>query len=174
MIEPPFYPIIYLRGYAGSQGEVEDTVSTPYMGFNLGSTRVRQIHTGEMEPHVFESPVIRLMKDHGYADACRDGQMRPRGPVPGRSIWIFRYYDVVDEDHGDGVRREIEFHARKLGEFLRDVRKAVLGDGEDPGRPTSTKFIPPIYSEMLRIRTCCVSRRVVDNNQPCSVCLMPA
>ena len=134
MIEPPFYPIIYLRGYAGSQGEVEDTVSTPYMGFNLGSTRIRQIHTGEMEPHVFESPVIRLMKDHGYVDACRDGRMRPRGPVPGRSIWIFRYYDVVDEDHGDGVRREIEFHARKLGELLRGVRKSVLGSGEDPGR----------------------------------------
>ena len=132
MIERPYYPIVYLRGYAGSQGEVEDTVSTPYMGFNLGSTRVRQIHTGEMEPHVFESPVIRLMKDHGYADAWHDGQMRPRGPVPGRSIWIFRYYDVVDEDHGDGARREIEFHARKLGEFLGDVREAVLDPGEDP------------------------------------------
>ena len=126
MIERPCYPIVYLRGYAGSRGEVEDTVSTPYMGFNLGSTRIRQIHTGEMEPHVFESPVIRLMKDHGYADACHDGQMRPRGPVPGRSIWIFRYYDTVDEDHGDGVRREIEFHARKLGEFLGHVRTAVL------------------------------------------------
>ena len=134
MIEPPFYPIIYLRGYAGSRGEVEDTVSTPYMGFNLGSTRIRQIHTGEMEPHVFESPVIRLMKDHGYADAYDDGRMRPAGPVPGRSIWIFRYYDVVDEGHGDGGRREIEFHARKLGEFLRHVREAVLGSGEDPKR----------------------------------------
>ena len=134
MIEPPFYPIIYLRGYAGSREEVGDTVSTPYMGFNLGSTRIRQILTGEMEPHVFESPVIRLMKDHGYADAYDDGRMRPAGPVPGRSIWIFRYYDVVDEDHGDGVRREIEFHARKLGEFLRHVRKAVLGSGEDRSR----------------------------------------
>ena len=134
MIEPPFYPIIYLRGYAGSRGEVEDTVSTPYMGFNLGSTRIRQIHTGEMEPHVFESPVIRLMKDHGYADAYDDGRMRPAGPVPGRSIWIFRYYDVVDEGHGDGARREIEFHARKLGQFLHHVRTAVLGSGEDPSR----------------------------------------
>ena len=134
MIERPCYPIVYLRGYAGSRGEVEDTVSTPYMGFNLGSTRIRQIHTGEMEPHVFESPVIRLMKDHGYADACHDGQMRPRGPVPGRSIWIFRYYDTVDEDHGDGVRREIEFHARKLGEFLGHVRTAVLDPDEDPSR----------------------------------------
>ena len=36
----PYYPIIYVRGYAGTSGEVEDTVSDPYMGFNLG------IHAG--------------------------------------------------------------------------------------------------------------------------------
>jgi hypothetical protein len=41
-LEPPFHPIVYVRGYAGSQGEVEETVATPYMGFNLGATKVRQ------------------------------------------------------------------------------------------------------------------------------------
>lgn len=134
MIEPPFYPIVYLRGYAGTQGEIEDTVSTPYMGFNRGSTRIRQLHTGEVKSHVFESPVIRLMKDHGYVDAYRDGRTLPRKPVPSRSIWIFRYYDVADEEFGDGDRREIEFHARKLSEFLRHVRKSVLESGEDRSR----------------------------------------
>lgn len=132
MIEPPYYPIIYLRGYAGSRGEVEDTVSTPYMGFNVGSTRIRQSYTGEVLPHVFESPVIRLMKDHGYVDAYHDGQILPRGPVPGRSIWIFRYYDVVDKKFGHGNRQEIEFHARKLSKFLRHVRDAVRDPNEDP------------------------------------------
>ena len=63
MIKAPYYPVIYLRGYAGTQGEIEDTASTPYMGFNLGSTRIRQFHTGKVQPYVFESPVIRLMKD---------------------------------------------------------------------------------------------------------------
>ena len=134
MIKPPYYPIIYLRGYAGTHGEVEDTVSTPYMGFNLGATRIRQIHTGAVQSHVFESPVIRLMKDHGYVDAYHDGQILPEGPVPAHSIWIFRYYDVVDDNFGDGKRREIEFHARKLSEFLRHVREAVRDPGEDPGK----------------------------------------
>ena len=133
MIEPPFYPIVYLRGYAGTRGEIEDTVSTPYMGFNLGSTRVRQVHTGAVESHVFESPVIRLMKDHGYVDAYHDGRILPRGPVPSRSIWIFRYYDAVDEEFGDGNRKEIEFHAEKLSEFLRHVRGAVLDPDEPKG-----------------------------------------
>ena len=134
MIEAPYYPIVYLRGYAGSQGEIEATVATPYTGFNLGSTRIRQLHTGEVLPYVFESPVIRLMKDHGYVDAYSDGRILPQGPTPGRSIWIFRYYDVADEAFGDGRRREIEFHARALQRFLRHVRRAVLGDGEAPDR----------------------------------------
>ena len=134
MIEPPYYPIVYLRGYAGTQGEIEDTVSTPYMGFNRGSTRIRQIHTGAVQSHVFESPVIRLMKDHGYVDAYHDGRVLPWGPTPSRSIWIFRYYDVADEEFGDGNRKEIEFHAKKLSEFLRHVRTAVLETGEHERR----------------------------------------
>ena len=134
MIESPYYPIIYLRGYAGSQGEVEDTVSTPYMGFNLGSTRVRQLYTGEVRPHIFESPVIRLMRDHGYVDAYHDGQIVPQGPIPSRSIWIFRYYDIVDEELGEGDRKEIEFHAMRLREFLLHVRQAVLDENESPQR----------------------------------------
>lgn len=134
MIKPPYYPIIYLRGYAGTQQSIDDTVSTPYMGFNLGSTRIRQTHTGDVESHVFESPVIRLMKDHGYADVYHDGQIVPSGPVPSRSIWIFRYYDIADEYFGEGDRKEIEFHAEKLSEFLKHVRDSVLEPGEDPKR----------------------------------------
>ena len=131
MPNAPYFPIIYLRGYAGSKGAIEDTVSSPYMGFNRGSTRIRQIHTGKVESHVFESPLIRLMKDHGYVDAYRDGKTLPEGPITGRSIWIFRYYDIADEDFGDGDRREIEFHAKRLREFLIHVRGAVLDKTEE-------------------------------------------
>ena len=134
MIEAPYYPIIYLRGYAGSQGEIEDTASTPYMGFNLGSTRVRQLYTGEVQSHVFESPLIRLMKDHNYVDAYHEGQLLPKGPIPSRSIWIFRYYDIADDEFGEGDRKEIEFHAKRLRDFLRHVREAVLDKSEDPER----------------------------------------
>ena len=48
-IEPPYYPIIYVRGYAGTDSDIEDTVSDPYMGFNLGSTRLRTVWTGATE-----------------------------------------------------------------------------------------------------------------------------
>lgn len=128
------FPIIYLRGYAGSQGEVEDTVATPYMGFNLGATKLRQAHDGKILVNVFESPLIRLMKDHDYVDAFRDGQTEPPGPIDKKSIWIFRYYDVTSEDVGPGERREIEFHAARLREFIIHVREATATSwpaGED-------------------------------------------
>ena len=58
-IEPPYYPIIYVRGYAGSDDEVEDAVSDPYMGFNLGSTKVRTAADGKTERYYFKSPLVR-------------------------------------------------------------------------------------------------------------------
>lgn len=119
------YPIIYVRGYAGTQGEVEDTVATPYMGFNLGSTKLRQAYSGEILLNVFESPLLRLMKDYGYVDAYHDGQVRPEGPIAKKSIWIFRYYDVTSEDLGSGERKEIEYHAGALRDFIRHVREAT-------------------------------------------------
>ncbi|HSL40755.1 MAG TPA: hypothetical protein VK857_10315, partial [Desulforhopalus sp.] len=62
-LKSPYLPIIYVRGYAMTPKEVADTVSTPYMGFNLGSTKLRQAWDGQVQRHIFESPLVRLMKD---------------------------------------------------------------------------------------------------------------
>ena len=72
-LEEPYYPIIYVRGYAGTDSDIEDTISDPYMGFNLGSTRIRTLWTGETEKYYFESPLVRLMKDYGYRDVYSAG-----------------------------------------------------------------------------------------------------
>ena len=130
-IEPPYFPIIFVRGYAGTEAIVEDTVATPYMGFNRGATKIRQRWTGAVVRHVFESPLVRLMKDYGYLDAYRDGaEARPgapaaRGSMPSRSVFIFRYYDEVDQT---GERREIEAYAAGLGDTILRVRDLVCGD----------------------------------------------
>jgi hypothetical protein len=39
----PFHPIIYVRGFAATSGEIEETVADPYMGFNIGSTKARMV-----------------------------------------------------------------------------------------------------------------------------------
>jgi hypothetical protein len=131
-IEPPFYPIIYVRGYAGSQQEVEDTVATPYMGFNLGATKLRQRADKEVTRHIFESPLVRLIKDHGYADAYHEGEeIRGSGAAPARSVFIYRYYDQVSEELGDDERAKIEVYAAGLSEFVLKVRGLVCGEDAD-------------------------------------------
>ncbi|MCC6207427.1 MAG: hypothetical protein IT488_04685 [Gammaproteobacteria bacterium] len=128
MSHHPYYPIVYVRGYAMTQGEVEDTVADPYMGFNLGSTKLRQRWTGDLQRHIFESPLIRLMKDYGYTDAYSDGvELSGDPPIPWKTIWVYRYYEQVSRDLGDGTRPEIEVFAEGLGDFLRDMRERICG-----------------------------------------------
>ena len=53
-------PIIYLRGFAAGEGEIDDTTADPFNGFNVGSVLLRTGWTGDAARHVFESPVLRL------------------------------------------------------------------------------------------------------------------
>lgn len=131
-IEPPKYPIIYVRGYAFSEGEVEDTVSDPYMGFNLGSTKIRTVWTGATERYYFESPLVRLMKDFDYRDVYSAGldyatidALPPNEKIPSKSIIIYRYYDRVSNVFGEGKQIEMEEFAKGLGELILKVRDRV-------------------------------------------------
>ena len=138
MFTPPHYPIVYIRGYAGTQSEVEDTVADPYMGFNVGSTKIRQLWTKDVSRHIFESPLIRLMKDHGYSDVYEGGAELPfaKRPDP-KSIWIYRYYEPVSKDLGTGFRPEIEDYARGLDELIERMRDQLCGVAD--GASAATK-----------------------------------
>jgi pimeloyl-ACP methyl ester carboxylesterase len=129
MFNAPFYPIVYVRGYAGSQSGVENTVATPYMGFNEGSTKVRQVVTRDVQRHIFESPLIRLMKDHGYVDTFNSGS-EVEGEVAARSIWIYRYYEPVSKELGSGIRPEMEDYAEGLADFIDGIRGQICGPAE--------------------------------------------
>jgi hypothetical protein len=73
MNEKAIHPLIYVRGYAMTQQEIEDAVADPYMGFNLGSSKVRQLWDGTVKKFYFESPLVRLMKEYGYDDVYDEG-----------------------------------------------------------------------------------------------------
>jgi PGAP1-like protein len=134
-IEPPFYPIIYVRGYAGTEAEVEDTVADPYMGFNLGATKVRQLWTSEIRRYYFESPLVRLMKDFDYRDVYSGGSEMPSDvELGGKSIIIYRYYDDASKHLGTGKRSEIEHYAKGLAKLILDVRKRICGDDAEASR----------------------------------------
>ena len=113
-IERPFFPIIYVRGYAMTRAEIVETTSTPYMGLEAGSTKIRQAQDGSVVKFVFESPLVRLMKDYGYRDVYASGAEQA-DKLPARSLVIHRYYDEADPAFGSGKALSIPDAAKALG-----------------------------------------------------------
>lgn len=129
------HPIIYVRGYAMTQGEIEDTVADPYMGFNLGSTKVRQLWDRKVKKLFFESPLVRLMKQYGYRDVYDDGIDQVGGEadqgvsVPYRSIVVYRYYEPSSNEIGESVKPDIQNFAKGLGTLIERLRDRIYPDG---------------------------------------------
>ncbi len=142
---PPYWPIIYIRGYAATSNQIEDAVEQPFMGFDAGSTKVRMAADLSVTRFIFESPLVRLMKDHGYRDAYRNGGYPSladydddRKRRPGRqSLWVMRYYDLASEAFGRGKRLSIEFYAHMLRALILHVRDAVCD--RDPAAKAAFK-----------------------------------
>lgn len=129
----PYHPIIYVRGFAAMQSEIEDTVADPYMGFNIGSTKSRMAWTGDVKRYYFESPLVRLMSEHGYRDVFEDGEdmvasERPDCEIPYRSVVIYRYYDEASQDFGTGKTPPIEHFAQGLGELILRLRDKICAN----------------------------------------------
>ena len=129
MTTRPRYPIIYVRGYAMTKTEIEETTSTPYMGLECGSTKSRQAWNGAVRKVFFESPIVRLMK-LGYKDIYQDGLQLETGKIAPESIVIHRYYDVADPDFGSGIVPTVEQAAQGLSELILRVRDQVCRDGQ--------------------------------------------
>lgn len=71
----PFHPIIYVRGYAMTPNEIDETTADPFCGFNLGSTIYRAVSDRMRQPrkYIFQSPVVRLASDFKYENVYQDG-----------------------------------------------------------------------------------------------------
>lgn len=123
-IEPPYYPIVYVRGYAMTHGERAETFHDTYYGFAATSVEKRDAAAPKyFEIDVFEGQFIRLMKlEHYYADATNRG-LNASHAHPARSIWICRFYD---EDFVREEVRDIIDHAKDLDHLVRKVIPAEL------------------------------------------------
>lgn len=136
-MQAPFFPIIYVRGYAMTEGERDETAADPFCGFNLGSTLYRAGPDKREPPKkfVFESPLLRLGAEFGYGDVYENGldimdpDWQPRSSnagIPARSVVVYRYYDPGSSLLGDGKASEIEDYARGLSALILRVRELVL------------------------------------------------
>jgi hypothetical protein len=121
MEQMKYLPIIYVRGYAGTDKDVEQTVEDPFYGFNSGSAHVRVGEQGSPEQFFFESPLLRLITDHGYRPVF-DHHHSSSHP---KTIWIYRFYDVTTQSFGSStaVRLEMEQIAEGLRDLINDVKE---------------------------------------------------
>jgi pimeloyl-ACP methyl ester carboxylesterase len=127
-------PIIYVRGFAGGTSGINAAVDDPFYGFNSGSTHVRVGAKREPKFYQFESPLMRLMLDHGYTPygGGLGGQRSWLEKLPGRvgpkSIWIHRFYDVSASTWGSRPQEfRIENAAADLLAMIQLVRAKTTG-----------------------------------------------
>ena len=133
MIPKPYYPIIYVRGFAATPGEIEETVADPYMGFNVGSTKSRLVWNGDMKRFFFESPLVRLMTDHDYDDVFVEGEdlielEKSKQVIAYKCIIIYRYYDEASKAFGTGNTPPITHFARGLDKLITRLRDKVCAN----------------------------------------------
>ena len=92
------FPIIYVRGYAGSTAGIDAQVDDPFYGFNRGSTHVRVGGDGDPMFYQFEGPLLRLMSEENYRLLVGGDQQQyleeaPDASLPEASLWVYRFYD---------------------------------------------------------------------------------
>jgi pimeloyl-ACP methyl ester carboxylesterase len=160
--ERPYFPIIYVRGQAMTDGEVEHTVADPYMGFNVGSTKLRQRYPRGVMRHVFESPLVRLMKDEGYRDSFLDGRELPADmALPTRAVWIYRYHEEASRELGSGTRHDIETYARGLLALIDALHDRYLpGDRARHGTASATFRVYLVAHSMGGLIVRCLLQRL--------------
>ena len=148
-------PIVYVRGFAMTGGEIEDTSADPFNGFNIGSMLLRTAWTGDAARHVFESPVLRLTQPpYNYRLAFSDGfrgldvdQKRELKDWAGAAaadtsspasdvspsghtvLAIYRYYDAASRAFGDGTRPGMESYGWGLGRLIVDLLEVTGAPG---------------------------------------------
>ncbi|MDQ2812094.1 MAG: hypothetical protein M3Z75_09495 [Actinomycetota bacterium] len=106
------FPIVYVRGYAGSTTGIDVAADDPFYGFNSGGTHVRVDGDGDPLFYQFEGPMLRLMSDEGYQLLVRGGQDAYLKTIPDgglsnaqASIWVYRFYDPAADTFHTAAKR---------------------------------------------------------------------
>lgn len=126
-----FCPIIYVRGYAMTEREQDETTADPFCGFNFGSTvyRATSEKNKPAKKFIFESPVLRLTSDYKYTDIYENGldimDTDWNGTIPPKSIVIYRYYEQASALLGTRKTPEIADFAKELSRLILRVRDLV-------------------------------------------------
>ncbi len=127
-------PIIYVRGFSGGQGGIDNTVDDPFYGFNEGSTHIRVGAKGQPRFHQFEGPMLRLMLEDGYKLMVGGSQQQELlyaepGSLPPNCVWVYRFYDDAAGTFGkDPQPYNLGKAAEGLAGFIALVRERTAGN----------------------------------------------
>lgn len=172
-----YLPIIYVRGFAMSDSEKDQTAADPFCGFNLGSTVYRAVAGKDKPPRkfVFESPVVRLMSQYRYTDVYEDGNdildpewetyadgQKTPNRLTARSVIIYRYYDDCSELLGTQKKPDMERFARGLSELIYKVRYLLDANEENGIRAEDFKCYLVAHSMGGLICRALLQRRSLD------------
>ena len=142
------HPIIYVRGFAMTGDDINETAADPYCGLNAGSTvfRATAAASKQARKYIFDSTVIRLQNDFGYGNVFQDGLdiADPGWNTVGfskKSIVIYRYYDPASTLLGSGETPTMEDFGRGLGDLIIRVRDAVCANTANNISPTNFRCI---------------------------------
>lgn len=148
-MSPSYHPIIYVRGYAMTRSEIDETTADPFCGFNLGSTVYRATPDKDKpaKKFIFESPVIRLHSDFGYSDVFENGldimDSGWEGALPRRSIIIYHYYEQASTLLGRGKTPTISDFATGLSHLLKRVQELVQVGPPAQGKDAADYYATP-------------------------------
>lgn len=167
-IEPPYYPVVYVRGYAMTENEREDTFHDTYYGFAATSVEKRQVPPPDyLRADLFEGQLIRFMKmgRSAYFDATNRG-LEDCTDNPSRSLWVCRFYD---EDVLKNKLRDIEDHARDLRRLIcENIPQRLEACGVDLGPERRDYRVILVAHSMggLVCRTLIQNILPADNKEP--------
>jgi hypothetical protein len=140
------FPIIYVRGFAMTRGEIDETSVDPFCGFNLGSTVYRAVADPAAKPRkfIFESPIVRLMKDHEYRDVYIDGEdltehLEWKDGIPRASIVVYRYYDEASTVLGTAQTPPMTQFGLGLADLVGRIQRLVCANASNELTPDTFK-----------------------------------
>ncbi|TFV68191.1 UNVERIFIED_ORG: alpha/beta hydrolase [Bacillus sp. AZ43] len=122
-------PIIYVRGYAGGSSGIDKAVDDPFYGFNEGSVHVRVGKDSRPHFYQFESPLLRLITEQGYALLVHGNQevflrQQDDGGVPAKTIWVHRFYDEAASTFAREPQKYVlEEAAKDLFDLIQCVKR---------------------------------------------------
>jgi hypothetical protein len=122
------FPVVYVRGFAGTQGAIDQAVNNPFYGLNDGATHVRVNGDGDPQYYQFEGPLLRLISDEGYHVLVYGDQQSylnacPKASLSHQTVWVYRFYDAAATTLGKDAQ---DFHLQDAAARLLTFIQLVL------------------------------------------------